>query len=309
MVKKALLIGINYYSVPSARLNGCINDITNMKNTLITNYGYTENNITVLRDDINNRLTMPTATNILNCLMSLIYNSAKCEEIWIHYSGHGGQIRDKNGDEASGLDSVIVPVDFMSVGVIPDDYIYNIVRMSRTRTIMLFDSCNSGTVCDLIWNFEYLSGTSFSRTKNNNLAIANQNIFMISGSKDTQTSADIYDNEDNQYEGAFTNEFLRALKTYNYTASIFDVYKTTCNNLLTNGYSQKPILSTSSATPVCLLKKTLPVAVAMTTIMSSGKVSSTKPVLPSTNSPTPSKSIFMGGIITHSHSMAVAAKP
>jgi hypothetical protein len=255
MVKKALLIGINYYSTPSARLNGCINDIVGMKNTLIQNYGYTEKDIIVLRDDINDASRLPTAANIMGYLSALVYYSGSYEEIWVHYSGHGSRIRDTSGDEKSGLDSVIVPANFASVGVITDDYIYNILKNSKTRTVALFDSCNSGTVCDLQWSFEYVGGSSFSRSQNNNLAISNKNIFMISGSKDTQTSADIYDTVDKQYEGAFTNEFLNALKKYNYSGSIFDIYKQTCNNLSAARYSQKPIFSSSSQTPAYLFKK------------------------------------------------------
>ena len=119
MVKKALLVGINYYSVPGATLNGCINDITNMKNTLITNYGYTENDIVMLRDD-SPQYRQPTAQNIVGWLNALIAISSQCEEVWFHYSGHGSSIRDTNGDERTGLDSVIVPLDFQSVGVIVD---------------------------------------------------------------------------------------------------------------------------------------------------------------------------------------------
>lgn len=254
MVKKALLVGINYYSVPGARLNGCINDITNMKNTLITNYGYTENDIVMLRDD-NSAYYQPTAQNIVGWLNALIAISSQCEEVWFHYSGHGSSIRDRNGDEKTGLDSVIVPVDFQSVGVIVDDLIFSLVKQSKCRTMLLFDSCNSGSVCDLIWSYEYINANIYKRSQINNFAVSNQNIYCISGCKDTQTSADVYDSVDKQYEGAFTDAFIGSLKSNNYSAPLLKIYKDTCINLSAKGYSQKPLLSSTSSSITYSIQK------------------------------------------------------
>lgn len=250
MVKKALLVGINYYNVPGARLNGCINDITNMKNTLIANYGYNENDIIMLRDD-SNAYRQPTARNIVGWLYALMMVSRQCEEVWFHYSGHGSRIRDTNGDEQSGLDSVIIPVDFQRSGIITDDLILRIINYSKCRTMLLFDSCNSGSMCDLKWNFDYnkeinTSLDIYTRSQINNFSILNPNIYCFSGCKDTQTSADIYDTVDKQYEGAFTDCFLLALKANNYSAPLLKLYKDTCDFLSLRGYSQKPQLSTSS---------------------------------------------------------------
>ena len=64
-MKKALCVGINYYNTPSNKLNGCIDDVINIKNVLIDAYGYSTQNITVLRDDIvNNPTYLPTRANI-----------------------------------------------------------------------------------------------------------------------------------------------------------------------------------------------------------------------------------------------------
>jgi len=91
MLKKALLIGINYLDSPTNALNGCINDVINMRNMLIDAYGYDSTNITVLREDTDNK---PTRTNIINSLTSIIAQSKNLKEIWIHYTGHGSQIDD-----------------------------------------------------------------------------------------------------------------------------------------------------------------------------------------------------------------------
>lgn len=249
MVKRALLIGINYRDVAGATLQGCLNDVDNMKYTLMSYYGFAESDIVVLRDDAQSEASHPTAQNIITNLVDLISNSSKYEEIWIHYSGHGSQIRDRNGDEKSGYDSVIVPADFQSVGVITDDLLYTIISRSKTKTYMLFDSCNSGTVCDLVYSYEYLGGNRYSRTQNNRAFLSNQNIYMISGSKDTQTSADAYFPKTNSFGGAFTTCFLNAIQKNNYSAPFITLYRDTCILLQQQGYSQKPILSCTTTNP------------------------------------------------------------
>ena len=183
MSKKALLIGINYYDTPSVALKGCVNDVVNMRNMLIDAYGYDSANITVLRDDATNTVDKPTAANIVKHLGSIIAQSASLKEIWIHYSGHGSQIRDINGDETDRKDEVIVPADYSRAGLITDDIIFNIVKQSQCPTVLIFDSCNSGTVCDLMWNFNIVSASRVSAVKTNNTAITNPNLYCFSGSR------------------------------------------------------------------------------------------------------------------------------
>lgn len=249
-MKKALCVGINYYNTPSNKLNGCIDDVINIKNVLIDAYGYSTQNITVLRDDIvNNPTYLPTRANILSNLKSLVDSSAGCDEIWFHYSGHGSQIADKNGDEVSKLDQVIVPMDFPSFGFITDDELYNIIINAKCKFILLFDSCNSGTVCDLPYTFEYKNYNSYVSHSISNIQIQNQNIFMISGCKDNQTSADAYSGEYMEYIGVFTNAFIAALRMHNHSAGLLVVYRDTCDYIIQNGYSQTPLLSSSNPHP------------------------------------------------------------
>lgn len=248
-MKIALLIGINYTSEPEATLQGCINDIKNMSTILISKYGYDASNITMLRDD--DPTKMPTRSAMLSALNDLVIasQSTLCTEVWIHYSGHGSLVKDTNGDEATGLDSIIIPVDYKTAGMIVDDLIFQYISQIKCPTMIMMDSCHSGTVCDLEWSFEYLNGTRFRRTRNssNIKMIQNPNIVMISGCKDSGTSADIYDPEDKQPEGAFTDAFLRALKQNYYKGPIWNVYRDTCIGLNKNGYTQKPMFSGSSS--------------------------------------------------------------
>lgn len=251
MAKRALLIGINYIGTAN-QLRGCINDVTNMRNMLITHYHYLPENIVVLRDDSLDSRFKPTRANILMSLRQIISTSSQSSEIWVHYSGHGSSIRDTNGDEASSMDSVIIPLDYRKSGLIRDDTIFSIIRTSACPTIMLFDSCNSGTVCDLQWSFQCETRKkqlTFQRTKNNNKSTSNKSIFAMNGSRDDQTSADAYNNASNTYGGAFTCALLQCMIDLKYNGNIFTLYSATCNLLKHRGFSQIPILSSSSMTP------------------------------------------------------------
>ena len=248
-MKRALLIGINYYSNPQIQLNGCIDDVNNVRSVLIDAYDYDLANIITLRDDELRGQYQPTRDNIIKNLNQLVSQSASLEEIWIHYSGHGSQIQDINGDEKSGVDSILVPCDYQQRGFIIDDELLNIIKNIKCRAILAFDSCHSGTVCDLPWSFNYTNNNNYSIIKNNNVVIQNPNIYMFSGCKDNQTSDDAYSNEGQQAVGAFTNAMIAALRMNRHNVNCMLLYRDICNYLITNGFTQTPVFSSSSQTP------------------------------------------------------------
>jgi len=255
--KRALLIGINYLKSTDSRLNGCIEDVKNVRGVLIDAYGYLPKHITLLRDD--DSLKMPTKSNIMTALQSIIAVSGDKDELWIHYSGHGSRIRDTNSDEFDGLDEVIVPVDYLTTGVITDDELFNMVRNIRGRAFLVFDSCHSGSICDLQYSINYVNG-SFSKMVSSNKRIANPNIVVMSGCRDSQTSADAYDNSAKEFGGALTIVLIDALRTNQHNVDILKVYNDTCYSLIRAGYEQIPVLSSSVAEPNYLFNRPLNVA-------------------------------------------------
>lgn len=242
MSKKALLVGINYYKTPN-QLNGCINDIMNVRGMLMDAYDYLDSNISVLRDDDSTK--MPTRANMIAGLRALVASSASCSEIWFHYSGHGTSQPDRNGDEVDKADEAIVPCDFMSAGLIVDEDLFDIIKFVKCRMIIMLDCCHSGSGCDLQYSFEYVNGT-FRKSVNNAKVIANPNIIMMSGCKDVQTSADAYDNNSKEFVGAFTNALLECLRASQHNIDIMKLYNNICFRLIQSKFTQTPILSSSS---------------------------------------------------------------
>ena len=73
-MKYALLIGINYKGIDNSELFGCIDDILNMRDMLVNEMKFLEENITILHDDTEDRDLYPNRQNILNKLNEFINN-------------------------------------------------------------------------------------------------------------------------------------------------------------------------------------------------------------------------------------------
>lgn len=149
--RKALLIGINYFG-QKAELKGCINDTKNVSQFLIERYGYKREDMIILTDDQRDPIMIPTKTNILRALGWLVAGAQPNDAIFLHYSGHGGQAKDTDGDEEDGYDETIYPVDFAQAGHIVDDELHHVVvkpLQAGVRLTCIFDSCHSGSVLDL----------------------------------------------------------------------------------------------------------------------------------------------------------------
>ncbi|KAG5652122.1 Ca(2+)-dependent cysteine protease, partial [Sphagnurus paluster] len=165
--KKALSIGINYFG-QNGELRGCINDSHNITNFLVSNYGYDKADIVMLTDDATNPRQQPTRENILAAMQWLVRGAAPDDSLFFHYSGHGGQTKDLDGDEGDGFDEVIYPVDYQEAGHIVDDEMHDIMVKSLPagcRLTAIFDSCHSGSALDL----PYLYSTE-GKLKEPNLA-------------------------------------------------------------------------------------------------------------------------------------------
>ncbi len=200
--KRALLVGINYRGTRS-ELQGCINDVLQVKTFLLTQ-GYKEKYITVLTDDTD---IQPTRANILKYFLELILSGA--ETLYWHYSGHGGSVVDVSGDEADGLDETLCPIDYAKKGVIVDDEIRGMLpclNPAQHLTVVL-DCCHSGSGLDLRWNvYERFGGRRLVLVADEHYTDTKGQVVMLSGCRDEQTSADAYIG--GKFQGAMTYGFL-----------------------------------------------------------------------------------------------------
>jgi len=205
----------------------------------------------------------PTKANILSAFNLLIQTVKPGDEVWVHYSGHGYLLRDKNKDEESGLDSCICPIDFQRSGFITDDIIRTnlALRIPKGATLyIVLDACHSGTGCDLRYKYD---DSSYLINKNKpipdkyipsewalvqtsyefkNYIKTQGNVYCISGCQDHQTSADAYIG--GAYAGALTSILLsslntNSLQTYKWKHLLKDI----CCGEKINRYSQRTAIT------------------------------------------------------------------
>src|SRR5688572_6297790 len=117
MAKKALLIGVNRYKMPGADLRGCVNDVKNMQSVLTQYCGFTNSSITTLVDD------KATTKAMQDAMKSIVRGAAKGDVILVHFSGHGSNVPDKNGDEADKRDEILCPHDLDWLKPLADDWL------------------------------------------------------------------------------------------------------------------------------------------------------------------------------------------
>lgn len=220
--KKALLVGINYVNSEN-ELNGCINDAENIASRLV---GF--KTITSLTDYT---AMKPTKANIVSEFTKLVSGAVAGDCLLFTFSGHGSQVKDKNGDEVDGKDEGLFTLDEK---LIVDDELNLIIKQRLKPGVTLFvltDCCHSGTIMDLKYNY-----LDYSENPKN--AETGGTVVMISGCRDEQTSADAFINGKSQ--GAMTWAFLGNLKP---DITWRQLVENMCFSLKESGYTQVPKIS------------------------------------------------------------------
>jgi len=269
--RTAFLVGINYINTAN-ELNGCYNDVVNASQYLRSTLGYDPTAISIITDGNRNAagtasILPPTRQNILAGMAALVAGMVAGDEAVFHFSGHGTLVRDTNGDELTGYDSCLCPLDYAAPssaggGIITDDEVRTLLvnRVPRgARLYLILDCCHNGSGCDVRYKYEDYSmlirppspgRAAVWRTQQKAFASSKYTetageVFMISGSRDEQTSADAYIN--NAFAGALTYavfSILRAnqatIRTYSWSSLLRDVR----HFMRVNRYSQIPQIMT-----------------------------------------------------------------
>ena len=142
--RKALLVGINDYArsaIPDLR--GAVNDVSRLAEILQKQMHFPEANIVKLTDQ------EATRDRILSELSKLVNSTQKEDILYIHFSGHGSQVADQNGDEKDGYDETFLSYDARQQGIpdiVDDEFEQLFNKLASDNVLIVFDSCHSGTV-------------------------------------------------------------------------------------------------------------------------------------------------------------------
>ena len=129
-----------------------VNDVPLIKQALL-NQGFSEKNLSILINE------EATKAGIIKAIENLKSKIKPGDIVVIHYSGHGQQIFDDNGDEIDGKDESIVPYDawvrytfnYKGENHLRDDELGNIIANFRNalgnkgQLLLILDSCHSGS--------------------------------------------------------------------------------------------------------------------------------------------------------------------
>ena len=262
MSKKALLIGVNKYQIPGADLRGCVNDVKNLKAALTRHFAFPAKNVKTLLD------AKATKKNIQAGIERLIGEAKAGDVLLLHFSGHGSNVPDKNGDEADFRDEIICPTDLDWKEPLTDDWLrkaFNKLPDGVNLTVIM-DCCHSGSVTRLLtppdakmkerylpspWDLVAVeSGRSLRgkvrdggrpRASKSVKDVVDVNIceVLITGCRDTQTSADAYIK--GSYNGALTYHLVAAINEKKGKLSYRELHTRTLA-LLKGKYDQVPQL-------------------------------------------------------------------
>jgi hypothetical protein len=258
MAQRALLVGINKYRIPGADLNGCVNDVTNVRDILLKYFGFTAKQIRVVVDE------RATKKGIVSRLKWLVKDAKQGDSLLFHFSGHGSQIRDRDGDELKdNLDEILCPHDMDWDGTyIVDDELQGLFGTlpKGVNLEVLLDCCHSGTGTreargieglpqDLSFRPRFLAPPAdiLARVDDDDMEVKKLargdnpiNHVLFSGCRDNQTSADAYIK--GSYNGAFTYYLCKHLRDGDGELNRGDLLKRVRASLRHNGFSQVPQL-------------------------------------------------------------------
>lgn len=238
MRRLGILFGLNYKHCSKGHLQGCINDVHDMKKLLESHFQFKCRTYTDDKD-----LKSTSGIGILRILYEAasISKTDNLEYVWIHYSGHGSFIKDLNFDEEDGLDECIVPSDYEENGMVVDDHIASILSHfnHKTKVICIFDCCHSGTMADVrySWNEKEPKLENFTSS-------IGAKVITISSCLDEEVSVDSFSFMDRKFSGALTACMIDVLKQKTQN-NIFDFIKALRKELTTKGYKQSPKLCSS----------------------------------------------------------------
>jgi len=144
--KEAFVVGVSDYAGEANDLDGIERDVEKMKN-LFESWGF---EVTTLYDQ--------ESLKMVDKLAEYGKNLTADDYFAFYYSGHGSHKKDTNNDEADGQDETLVLSDGRENIHLLDDTLYAAFNGIKSKKMIFFDSCHSGTV------FRSLTGKFQSKT-------------------------------------------------------------------------------------------------------------------------------------------------
>lgn len=264
--KRALLIGINKY-LPTQNskqsssfekrnlhdLDGPVNDVEAINNIIISKFGFKEQDVITLLNEQGSR------DGILLNMRSLLDLSQKGDVALLYYAGHGSQVYNSLSSEIDKKDETIVPADAWKEGVkdIRDKELAALFNLFLDKGVILtviFDCCHSGSLQrgpGLQSAKKRFAGEEMDDAKDPVQppppeSKPNANFLFLAAAQDNEASNEKI-NDFGQVQGVFTNALISAINQLSVQVSSETFFTSLRAILKSNGESQEPVLTLSTA--------------------------------------------------------------
>lgn len=257
--RRALLIGINDYSASRIRatgkagapgrewpdLRGPVNDVTALREVLVSAYGFRAEDIVTLTDQ------QATRAAILQILeRHLVDTASKGDVVFYYYAGHGSRVANSRSDESDGHDESVVPAD--SRRGAPDirdkelRRLFNRILDRGARLTILLDHCFSGSGArgpDAVRERgikpdlrDVQDPTDYGPRPERRGAL------VVSASQDFDTAREAVD-EHGQSNGAFSLAWIRALRDAAENEPVSETFARAAARMKRSTPFQQPVLA------------------------------------------------------------------
>jgi hypothetical protein len=268
MARRAVLVGVNRYRMPGADLRGCVNDVKNMAR-LLGRYGFKRSDVDTLLDHA------ATKKGIQAAIRKLIAGGRRGDVLLVHFSGHGSNVPDDDGDEADGRDEILCPTDLDWKDPLRDDWLrktFDGLKAGVGLTVIT-DCCHSGTITRAVqppdapvierylpspWDLVAVeSGRRLRGTvrglrqsarparKPSDVVVVDLPEVLLSGCRADQTSADA--RIGGSFNGALTYHLVAALGEARPAATLRELHSRVTARLKRAGFDQVPQLEGARA--------------------------------------------------------------
>ena len=270
MVLWVLAIGLNYEGSPY-KLKGCINDARNTCNMLKRKFKAKDEHISLMTDDMSGK-NFPSVENVTRRLNDILSKAKSSDSLYFHISGHGFNIKGRNGTAMTSAGGNIQPglsqcvlmrnkvidgKDINDNNTICGDQFNQLLELvpPKMRMFGVIDTCNSGRVFELTHNIRMMnqktcpgfcelpkdSEVNYYLTHNDDRSCYLGNIVLLSSVKTKEIAWDTTDKR-GKPGGAFTNLLLEVLEKGSNKLTPLDLlYKLDLE--INKKYKQDPCLS------------------------------------------------------------------
>lgn len=273
--KRALIVAIDNYPKGSGweKMHGT-NDSRLIEKHLLST-AFSSRNIRKLHNE------QATKKNIVNELKQLHSSCSADDYVHIHFSCHGQQMIDDNGDEEDGLDEALIPYDaqfwykpgiYEGANHLRDDELGVWIKNIREKTggkgtvMITLDACHSGTANRVYGDKDYIRGTGYifapddyfpEPVKNQELSLhlkpaphlASAHVF--SACLAEEINYEYFSGEESQYYGRLTYAFVKSKESMPKGTTIKELFTAMQdhNDKLTKNKKKKQTFYSESSNP------------------------------------------------------------